>query len=217
MARDWRTPLWAAFRERAEELGLDEVRIDLRYGRKPRIDVPAILVADELRVRVTDADLALLDQVEASGAVERMKSEHYASSLRRALRSVREARGRTVSLNAYVTGLVVVRAYPKRTTPTHNVYDGLVRPSALPLRPGLLETVDLTDALGTSDRIRLNALGHALFPAPDADDPAGGPARATEPADEEDEPAAEQADEIWSDHHNVIFFGPPGTGKSYLL
>jgi len=30
VAHDWRTPLWAAFRERAEEQGLDEIRIDLR-------------------------------------------------------------------------------------------------------------------------------------------------------------------------------------------
>jgi len=122
---------------------------------------------------VTDAELELLDQVESWGAVERMKSEHYASSLRRAFRSIREARGSTVSLNVYVTGLVVVRAYPKRTTPTFNVYDGLVDPSALPLPSESLQAIDRTAVFGgASDRVRLNALGNALFPAAEADDAA---------------------------------------------
>jgi hypothetical protein len=43
-----------------------------------------------------------------------------------------------------------------------------------------------------------------------------------DPADDEDDDSAEPAeadDEVstWQLHHNVIFFGPPGTGKSYTV
>jgi hypothetical protein len=183
--------------------------------------LPVELVAGEPRVPVDKAVLALLDQVDEKSLSSRLQDESM-TNWRNYSSDIRAAAGKTVGLFKAVTAIIVPRISATRSTLAFNVYDGLC-----------FDLTELSQIVDEDVRARLNAvtkqrattyeiaplLGVMTPPAlraearAQADGDGEGPA-VEAPEEEEEAPAAATT---WDQHHNLIFFGPPGTGKSFQL
>ncbi len=201
--REARAQLWSQLETRAAKAGR-EARFTVYWHQDRSLGVEVTPIDNQLHVRVTPA------MIEAANAI----SEPYLSGLathhagrpfvERAANDLRENLGKTVSLNTYAVAVRVPTYLPTRSTVTISVYRHFsVDPGDL---SGLLDdpqTKALT-ALQTDKKRQLLLLAEVVTAL-----------MGVESEDEEDE--VETAVRPWASNRNVIFFGPPGTGKSFLL
>lgn len=221
MSLDWRTPFFAQIQQKADDLGIPPRFPMTLFGDREQVEVD--LINGELRILVSPAILAQLEAVPDRDVMARL-APRYGAMFASAREIVRRNVGKTVPLNTYATSRVAV-VFPDRTSSNMNVYEGYVRPAdfAAFLTP---EQVAVVEAKAKRGRIRLNELGWALFGSPEEEDgpilvsadPTGRRPDTPVPTPEHREPEPEPAREsVWEHHRNVIFFGPPGTGKSHKV
>lgn len=199
----WRSQLWAQFRRLASEAG-SNVQLPVYWKGRPDLRFEATLVGNQLHARVTEAVIALLEGIPDSYR-ESQKPSHQ-KRWDRAVMRVRENRGKTVTLNSLGSALLrpLEQAPPWLTNAYWSFY---VNPSEL---EGLLteeQLAALEQEYGEGTPVRLKGLGLFLFPKDGVED-----------SGEIDDVELEvEETSVWLRHRNVIFFGPPGTGKSHQL
>jgi len=218
MAHDWKTPLWQQLAGRAAE-GAGKVRFSAYFRGRRKRAVELLLIGDVPRVRVTEAMIQRLEAIAASGYAAHLKGRAAQRAWKNAAARVREHRGATVSLNAYGMAICMPTYHPRRRSCSLSVYEAFtVDPDELAewLDPAQLA---VARALKRERRrlLRIGELGRLLFPDPeaDADDEEWDDTLPDWAPEEIEEP--EEIESAWARHRNVIFFGPPGTGKSYAL
>lgn len=197
----WRTKIasWLAAKGPNESLtlwfqGRDEGRVE------------AIQFNGDLRVPVSPDVLARLDKVNLAAleAVMPTSEFDYCSN---AIASVRANAGKTVSLNRITSGVLGPLFLPNRKAQRYNAYEEF-RVALAEVLP-LLSAEEQARAASYGDQLRLNELGRVLYP--DEGEKAGAAPLSTAPEASD----ADEEERIWERRRNVIFFGPPGTGKSH--
>jgi len=224
VGRVWRDYLWGTFQERSAAIGA-EVALPLYWKGQRDHRITALLVGDELRVRVTQAMIDKVDSIPDEYAAG-LLSDRHRKTWRRSADAIRANLNKTVSLNQYGSGLCVPTETPERRSTHLNVYSFFqVNPEDAELVA--LLTPEERDVLKTTlqkrgqETLPLNQFGHLLYNVV-ADDLGDGDLGDDELTDDT-EAAAEEAEQpeeeesVWSRHRNVIFFGPPGTGKSHQV
>jgi hypothetical protein len=217
MAYDWKLPLFSQLSHRAEARG-GRVRFPVCFQGRPERRVEVALVDDSLRVRVSPEVIHQLESLDADAYLAGLKDELARRTWQRAADAVMENRGATVNLHTFSVAVCAPLWMAGRRSPSLTIYESwCADPEDL---AGLLEPKQIAQlralAAERERPLRLREIGELLFPHP-----------AVEPDDHgvEEEPAPlytagealGEAESAWARHRNVIFFGPPGTGKSYTL
>ncbi|MBX3465528.1 MAG: AAA family ATPase [Planctomycetes bacterium] len=214
----WRAHLWAILQERAERAGREVVLPLYWKGQRDR-RIDGLLVGDEIRVRVTQSMVDRLEQIPADYA-DGLLHEAHRKHWRWSAEALRSSVNKTVSLNQYGSGLCIPVESPERRTTSLNVYSFFhVDPSAPEVAALLIpeERDTVAGALRERgvDTLPLNQFGHLLHGLTDGLE--GDEVLDVTDAVEEEEGPEEVEESVWARHRNVIFFGPPGTGKSYQV
>lgn len=217
-ASTWSADLWQWIEQSTERAGT-EPTFRLYGAREPdAVYLNGRIANATLRV---DADDHLLDLVSAvPEAFKERLDGRYKKTWSSGAARIRRAAGTTVPPATAAHTAIIPHQSPHRTTISLNVYrylfiraDELAEKLAEEQRVQLEELVakqrldvafsqqDLAFALGLVDEVEARA---------EVDD-------TEDPEDEELEEEEPSDDIIWEDHRNVIFFGPPGTGKSHEL
>lgn len=223
-ASAWRDALWSWIASSVEEAA-QEPAWRLYWSRQTdsELYVNARIASGRLRVDVDDHLLALVESVPPA-FVERLKSNRYRKTWSTGAAEIRRAKGTTVSPTTAAHTALIPHGAPGRTTVSLNVYRWLYidldeLTSILPddraatLRqlhadgnlPAPFSQLELAIALGLLDDLVTEESDQPVDPT---DPPEG---------DEDDAEDETTNDDAWEHHRNVIFFGPPGTGKSYEL
>jgi hypothetical protein len=182
------------------------------------VDIAVEVVAGEPRVPVDKALIGLLDSIDEKALLKRLepKSRDF---WRNSSSVVRAAEGKTVSLFTAVVAAIVPHISAKRTTLAYNVYQGLtfdmaelrravdddVRALLEPIKSERATPYEIAPHLG----VKTPPMKRAEAEAADDDE--------TGIADDVDDEELVRSTTTWDQHHNLIFFGPPGTGKSFQL
>ena len=192
------------------------LRFDMFYRKRVDLRLPVEIVAGEPRVPVDDHVLGLLDKVNQQALFERVKDERQRKNWITSAAAVRAAVGKTVSLYTAVTSTVVPIGAVKRATINLNVY------ASLSFKVDELRAVldpDLREILKSIKKPF--ASPYDIAPLLGIDTPRSSAAADDEEAEVESEESTDAetaaATVAWDQHYNLIFFGPPGTGKSFQL
>jgi hypothetical protein len=196
------------------------LHFDMYYRRREDLRLPVELVAGEPRVPVGDHLLALLDRVDQAVLFERVTEERQRRNWMTNAAAVRSAVGRTVSLYTAVVATLVPIGATRRQTINLNVYSGLqfklealrtvvdpsVRDRFASFRKPFASAYDLAPLLGIDTPRTIQDDG--------ASDGSSDPEEVVE-----ESPGVEtaSANVAWDQYYNLIFFGPPGTGKSFQV
>lgn len=203
-----RGKLYQQFLEQAEEHGLASVVFPMYWQGQKDKKIEATFIENTLRVVVTPAminDLDSISESDFSRLDEKYQRRHKEQSQR-----LRDSIGQSVTLNAYAAAIPAVLEAPKKKSTALNVYRYFhVLPEELKpyiteeqlqtlesrnqARDAMLPFRNLVNILHPSEK----------YPAPDS--------QAHKP------PIDPQPESIWEHNRNVIFFGPPGTGKSRMV
>lgn len=219
-ASAWSADLWHWLEQSAESAGTDpSFRL---YGGRDHDDVflNARIANGTLRVDADDHLMGLVNGVPDT-FVERL-DPRYRKTWESGAARIRRAKGTTVAPATAAHTAIIPHHAPNRTTISLNVYRSLflradeVGPFLADVQREQLEKLVREKRLPSS--FSQHELAIALGMLDDLEDP---PPEADDESDEEEEapePDEEPGDDvIWEDHRNVIFFGPPGTGKSHEL
>ena len=229
MRYDWKPLLFSQLRRRAELRGR-KVRFPVYFQGHEDRGVEVLLLGDALRVRVAPEALAVLGGLDEAAYLATLKDDAARRSWRSAARALRENPGATVNLHTYAVAVCMPAYNPRRRTPSLTVYESFCAdPEDLVELLEPKQIAQLRAIRSERGRLpRLREMGEVLFPHPanDADayvseplgddDPFGG-APYVSLVDDVAEAESLEAESVWARHRNVIFFGPPGTGKSYTV
>ncbi len=203
---EWRSVLWSLIELYAEETnGSPEFRMN--WPNRPDLEVRVIIVNGQPRVQVTDSLRQHVEDLSEDEMFARLPGAKQRKWWKKRAENILNPRTKTVSLLQAFSAALLPHAAPERTTISLNVY---VRPSVNlgdfkkvlpPKQAALLE------ASGFNEPCSLTKIGSVLNIRP---------ADGLE-ADDEDEVLDDLETPQWEGHHNVIVFGPPGTGKSYSV
>lgn len=187
------------------------------YGTKrDDLRLPVEVVAGEPRVLVDAHVMDLLNKVDKSALFKRLTNDDHKKAWLANAATVRANADKTVSLNTAVVATVLPLGAPKRKTLTLNAY----RSMYFKLE-ALRSVVDDEVREALSKFTRPFGSAYALAPLLNIETP--GSTTDEEPDEQEDEEAEELAETTqpttvaWDQHYNLIFFGPPGTGKSFQV
>jgi AAA domain (dynein-related subfamily) len=187
-------------------------RFDMYYAKRDDLRLPVEIVAGEQRVPVDAHVLELLEAVNERELMNRLQDDRQRASWRTNAEAVRNAAGKTVSLYAAVVAAIVPVGAPTRRTLNLNVY------ASLWFKLDELRAVvdpDVRTALAVLKKQYVNP--YEVARALGIETPGSS---STEDAENEEEPTNLEPTPTavtWDQHHNLIFFGPPGTGKSFQL
>lgn len=192
------------------------LRFDMYFKKLEALRLPVEVVAGEPRVPVDAHVLGLLDQVNQATLFARVLDEVQRKSWIDKSAAVRAAPGKTVPLYTAAVATAVPLGATKRTTLSTNVY------TSFWFKLDALRKVvdpDVKEALQSLSKTFVSAYDVAAAlkietPTTVPDEEASGPDAGTET---NDAPSTNGATVAWDQHHNLIFFGPPGTGKSFQL
>ncbi len=217
----WSSDLWQWIERSAASAGHDPT-FRLYWFRDLDSDlyVNARIANGKLRVDVDDHLIALVDRVPES-FVENLRTERYRKTWRSGAAKLRRAKGTTVSMATAAHTALLPNGAPSRITVSVNVYRALFLRQgelSLVLAPADAEQLDqfVSKGLFPSAFTQLElAVALGLLDEADTSVPDDEEDEEEETEEDPDEDATD--DVVWEDHRNVIFFGPPGTGKSYEL
>jgi hypothetical protein len=204
----WSDQLWATI---AGEQ--DSLRLKMYYAKKENLYLPVEVVAGKPRVLVNAHVMKMLNSIDEDALRTRLKDGKQQNDWRTATQTVRANEGKTVSINAAAAATVHAIGAPERATISINIYLNMyfkvdeLRRVASP---------DVIAALAGSTKRFLNSyevaelLGIEMRRSSRGD----GPDQEATTVDG-DEAGSEAV--AWDRYRNLIFFGPPGTGKSYKI
>ena len=202
--------LWGLLERRAEQLG-KELKFDLLWHGDPKISVEVTPIDDQLRVRVTEDMIQRAESV--SETFRSQLSPQYGRGRPAFDRASKEIRGnlhKTVSLNVFASAVMVPTQMPRRTTVNVNVYQEFhIDPDVFACWLDADAQARLRGEVEAKkgNTLTLREVFRCLVEAAEEDE--------LDQAEEGAESAS--GDSPWAANRNVIFFGPPGTGKSFLL
>lgn len=166
--------------------------------------------------RVSKEMVAELKSLDIDAFEARLTDDWHRERHRAARANLLQSSNLTVSLNQAAMGFLVPVAAPNRTTISVNVYRHLYAETAevVALLPAVLrERGEAAQKKGKlKKRASLEEIRLELEPMPFVEPPEPG-----EDGNEEGDTETNEPQSVWSTHRNVIFFGPPGTGKSFRL
>lgn len=194
------------------------LRFDMYYKKRDDLRLPVEVVAGEPRVPVDAHVLALLRGIDKDALFARVKDDRQRKNWTTNAATVEAAAGKTVSLYTAVVATVVPIGATKRATINLNVYASLwfkldalrpvldadVRDAIASLSRPFASAYDIAPLLGVETPKSASEGGTEVDVGPDNDT-------------ETDVEPPRAAAVTWDQHHNLIFFGPPGTGKSFQL
>lgn len=225
-SQDRTDALWQYLADAAAERGA-AARFKVWLAVGPSMWFWVEIVDAKARAVVDDQLLGLIDSANEKEIVARLEGK-YAASWKRAVTQVRAMRGKTVRLSTAGTALTVI-ASSSRTTSTINVNASIkVDPDSL---AQVLDETDTTlvrqlkNAPSPNELMKLlgmDAVTQAASEEEQAESVTTSNTSASAGQPSLDDNADEDEDERVEEdpllaQFNLIFFGPPGTGKSYEL
>ncbi len=206
--QNWREGLWFLVDEHTQEHGIvPEFR--MHWAGRPDLQVEIIVVDGQPHAKVTKELRLLIESLDEEALLSRLQSDKQREYWKLRANRILDPATKTVSLLVAFSAALLPTA-TKRATINLNIYEsqqvdlnefGKLLPKA---------QQQLLKEGGLSGSCSLNEIGDALGLRG-----SGPKSKSTTPTADDGEIDATESE--WEGHHNVIFFGPPGTGKSHAV